>query len=127
MALPEDFEGARSLLEAATDLHALDGRKVYARMLASDGTTIASARGPVRTMVTGTPPRTFQLSFGGSGRPPEIQRAEYLAGRRFPLTTAELVLSAAGFQEAWLETIDGVDLFTLRVTTTQFRLEVTDP
>ena len=124
-SLPENFEGTRSLLEAAADLRALDGRVVYARVIASDGTTIAEARGRVHATVVGTPPETFQLSFGG--RPAEIQRAEYLAGQRLPVAEATLSLSTAGFRQAQLQTIDGVDLFSLCVATTQLHLEITDP
>src|SRR3954452_19786354 len=125
--LPDDFDGARTLLEAAADLQALDGRRVYACVKASDGTVIADARGVLHTTVTGTPPETFRLSFRGGGRPAEIQRAEYLAGIRLRGAQAAISLSTAGFQEAELQTIDGADLFSLCITTNQFRLEVTDP
>ena len=124
-SLPEDFDGARSLLEAAADLQALDGRLVYACVTSNDGATIVEARGQVRTTVAGTPPETFRLSFGG--RPPEIQRAEYLAGLRLPVADATLSLSTAGFREAQLQTMEGADLFMLSVATAHLRLDVTDP
>jgi hypothetical protein len=113
------------LLEAAADLQALDGRVVDARVIASDGGTVAEARGRVHVTVGGTPPETFRLSFGG--RPAEIQRAEYLAGRRLPIAEATLSVSTAGFREAQLQTIDGADYFELSIATNQLRLEITDP
>ena len=107
-ALPDDFSGARSLIEAAADLQALDGRLVAAYVTTSDGNPIAGARGRVRTAITGAPPETLTLRFGG--QPPEIQLAEYLAGQHLPVATATLSLSTSTFREAQLQTIDGTDL-----------------
>jgi hypothetical protein len=124
-SLPEEFNGTRDADEALADLQALDGQEIRASVAVPDqDAPLAWISGRARITVVGTPPTHVELTF--SGRAPEIQHAEYLANRRFPMVDAALAIPLADFQEATLQTADGNDHFLLEVTTGGLRLVLTE-